>query len=99
METKNTILSQNDLTLLEDIIVKYGKIVSFTQLKEAFGSKYSLAEIRNKVSLLSQKGWLLRLRRGVYVVITNISTLGFNDVSEYIISQALNKDSYISFEN
>ncbi len=99
MDIRNTILSQNELSLLEDTIIKYGKIVSFGQLKEAIGSKYSLEEVRNKISLLSKKGWLIRLKRGLYVVITDISTLGFNDVSEYIISQALNKDSYISFEN
>lgn len=99
MRTKNTILSQNELGLLEDIVVKYGKIVSFEQLKEAFGEKYSFEDLRNRISLLSKKGWLLRLKKGLYVVITNISTLGFNDVSEYVISQVLNKDSYISFEN
>lgn len=99
METRNTILSQSELSLLEEIVVKYGKIVSFEQLKEAFGNIYSLEELRNKISLLSKRGWLFRLKRGLYVVITNISTLGVSDVSEYVISQVLNKDSYVSFEN
>lgn len=99
MEIRNTILSQNDLKLLEDTIVKYGKIVTFLQLKEVLGSNYSLEEVRNKISLLSKRGWLVRLKRGLYTVITDISTLGFSDVSEYIVSQVLNKDSYISFEN
>lgn len=98
MVTKNTILSKKDARLLEDTIVRYGRIVSFTQLKQIFKKDYSLAETRNRVSLLSKVGWLIRLKKGLYVVVTDIGTLAVNDISLYTISQALNKNSYISFE-
>jgi predicted transcriptional regulator of viral defense system len=99
METLNTLLSRKDLRFLEEVIVAHGRIVSFKQLKEVAGTTYSIEELRNRIALLSKKGWLLRLKKGLYVIITDISSLGFSDVSEYIIAQALNKESYISFEN
>jgi len=99
MVTTNTILSQKDLSLLENVIIKFGRIVSFDQIQDVAGETYSRAQLRNRIALLAKKGWLLRLKKGFYLVITNISTLGFNDVSEYIIAQALNTNSYISFEN
>jgi predicted transcriptional regulator of viral defense system len=99
MDTQNTNLSQKEYSLLENTVIKYGKIVTFDQVKETFSHEYSIEELRNRISLLSKKGWLIRLKRGLYVVITDISTLGLSDVSEYIVSQTLNKDSYISFEN
>ena len=96
---KNTILSKNDANLLEEAIVHYGRIVSFEQLKQVFRKDYSVQEIKNRVSLLAKLGWLIRIKRGLYVVITDISTLAFNDISVNTIAQTLNKDSYISFEN
>ncbi|MCX5692629.1 MAG: hypothetical protein NTX47_02960 [Candidatus Omnitrophica bacterium] len=96
---KNTILSKKDANLLEEVIVRYGRIVSFEQLKEVFKKDYSVQEIKNRVSLLAKLGWLIRIKRGLYTVITDISTLAFNDISANTIAQALNKDSYISFEN
>jgi predicted transcriptional regulator of viral defense system len=99
METINTILSQNDLQLLEKVVITHGKIVSFDQLVESYGTDYSIEGVRNRVALLAKKGWLLRLKRGLYMVITDISTLGFSDVSDFIIAQALNNQSYVSFES
>ncbi len=99
METKNIILSKKDAELLEGVIARYGRIISFGQLKEVFKKGYSLAEMKNRVSLLAKLGWLVRLKKGLYVVVTDIGTLTSNDVSLYTISQALNKDSYVSFEN
>jgi len=96
---KNTILSKKDANLLGEVIVSYGRIVSFGQLKQVFRKDYSAQEIKNRVSLLSKLGWLIRIKRGLYVVITDISTLAFNDVSANTIAQTLSKDSYISFEN
>ncbi len=98
MVTKSTILSQKDARLLEETIVRYGRIVSFVQLKQIFKKDYSLAETRNRVSLLSKVGWLIRLKKGLYVVVTDIGALAANDISLHTICQALNKDSYVSFE-
>ncbi len=99
METKNIILSKKDASLLEDIIVHYGRIVTFANLRQVFKKEYSLAETRNRVSLLSKQGWLVRIKRGLYLVVTDIGSLSSSDISHYTLTQALNKDSYISFEN
>lgn len=99
MQIKNTILSQSDLRILEYTILKFGRIVTIEQLSSLFAAKVTGNAIRRKVALLSKRGWLIRIKRGQYVVITDISTLGSNDLSEYVIAQAIKKDSYISFEN
>jgi len=99
METKNTILSRKDALLLEDTIVRHGRIVNFAKLKQVFSGEYSLAEIRNRVSFLSKQGWLMRIKRGLYLIITDIGSLSSCDISVFTIAHALNKDSYISFEN
>lgn len=99
MVTKNIILSKKDAGLLEDVIVRYGRIVSFDQVKEAFKKAYSTARIKARVSILTKLGWLVRLKKGLYAVVTDIGSLSSNDISVYTMSQALNKDSYISFES
>lgn len=99
MDTKNTILSQNDLSLLEEAILRFGRIASFDDLAGIFSASYGKGEVKNRISLLSKRGWLVRIKRGLYIIITDISTLGFLDISNLSISQTLNKDSYISFEN
>jgi len=98
MVNKNTILSGKDAGLLEDTIVRYGRIVSFDQIKNVFKNAYSSKKIASRVALLSNLGWLMRLKKGLYVVVTDIGSLSTNDISIYTICQALNKDSYISFE-
>lgn len=99
MERKNIILSRKDSRLIEDTIARYGRIVSFDQLKQVFKEEYSLAELKNRLSLLAKFGWLIRIKRGLYAVVTDIGSLSSSDISVYTICQALNKDSYISFEN
>jgi len=99
VETKNIMLSRKDAGLLEEVIVRYGRIVSFDQLKSVFNKSYSATKIRNRFSLLAKIGWLIRLKKGLYAVVTDIGSLASNDISVYTICQALNKDSYISFES
>lgn len=99
METKNIILSKKDTRLIEDAIVGYGRIVTFDQLARIFKKEYSHAETKNRVSLLSRTGWLARLKKGLYAIVTDIGSLSTNGVSGNAICQALNRDSYISFEN
>ncbi len=99
MDTLNTILSQKDLSLLEEAILRFGRIVTFNDLAGIFSASYGEGEVKKRISLLSKRGWLVRIKRGLYIVITDISTLGFSDLSELIVSQTINKDSYVSFEN
>jgi|GEM_PF-1611345 len=62
METKNIMLSKKDAGLLEEVIVRYGRIVSFDQLKSVFSKSYSATKIRNRFSILAKLGWLVRLK-------------------------------------
>jgi predicted transcriptional regulator of viral defense system len=55
--------------------------------------------VRKRVAEMAQAGWLIRLKRGLYLVVTDISTLGMADVSDLVIAQTLNDESYISFES
>ena len=99
METRNTILSQKDLELLEAIVLRYGKIVSSEQIRDAIGQNVTRGAALKRMAGMSEAGWLIRLKKGVYLVVTDISTLGFTDVSELMIAQSFNLDSYISFES
>ncbi len=99
MVKESTILSKKDSKLLENAILSYGRIVSSNQLKNIFSKDYSKEETNNRVSLLSKIGWLIRIKKGLYVIVTDFSTLGFNDLSIYLIVKALNENSYISFES
>jgi len=99
MDTKRTILTQKDMTLLEDVIIQYGRIVSFSQIHRIFKKKYSIAGAKNRIAHLSELGWLVRIKKGLYLVVTDIGSLSIGNVSQYTIAQSLNKDSYISFEN
>ncbi|MFA4981956.1 MAG: hypothetical protein WC592_05750 [Candidatus Omnitrophota bacterium] len=99
MVIKHTILSRKDSHLLENAILKYGRIVSFTQLYEILKNDYSLAEARNRIAMLANLGWLIRIKKGFYTIVTDIGSLSTEGVSYYAISHALNMDSYISFEN
>lgn len=100
MQTLNTVLSRTDQILLEDTIVRYGRIVSFAQLYMVMSDlTISKATARQRIARLVDKGWLIRLKNGLYLVVTDISTLGSNDLSEYVIAQALNSNSYISSES
>lgn len=99
METKNTILSQKDLELLESIVLRYGRIVSLEQIHKGIGESTSVGAVRKRVAQMAQAGWLIRLKRGLYLVVTDISTLGLADVSNLVIAQTLNDQSYISFES
>ncbi len=99
MQARNTILSKSDLSLLEDALLQFGRLVTFEQLASLFATTDTRDAMSRKVALLVKKGWLLRLKKGLYLVLTDISTLGSNDLPEYVIAQALHKDSYVSFEN
>jgi len=99
MATKNTVLSGTNLRLLEDAVIAYGKTVSVVEFKQASNGRYSDQSLRNRLTELSKQGWLVRLKRGQYLVITDISSLGSSDASDYVIAQTILKDSYVSFEN
>ncbi|HJZ23659.1 MAG TPA: hypothetical protein VJ201_04335 [Candidatus Babeliales bacterium] len=99
MDTKNTILSQKDLELLEAIVLKYGKVVTLAQIQAVIGEFGSIGAVRKRVAQMSKAGWLIRLKKGLYLVVTDISSLGFINTPEIVIARSFDANSYISFES
>jgi predicted transcriptional regulator of viral defense system len=96
MATMSTILSRKDAELLERAIAHNGHLVSISDLKRILEGKYRESEIRQQIARLAQRGWLVRVKRGLYVVISDITSLAANNISLLRISNALNSHSYIS---
>ena len=99
MVTKNILLSKKDAALLKEVIITSGRIVTFDELRKVFKKIYSTQKISSRISFLAKTGWLIRLKKGLYIIVTDIGALGTGDISLYTAAQALNKNSYISFEN
>jgi len=98
MSTKGTILSQKESELLENLIAKVGLFVTFEQVVEELSCLMSRQEIRNLVSKLVKNGWLVRIKKGTYYI-TTLESRGTFNVSNFIISQVLSVNSYISCES
>ena len=99
MNTMSTILSRNDVSLLEQVIAPCGQLASFDDLKKVFKKQYNDSQIKQKIVRLAKRGWLVRVKKGLYVVVSDITALSSNTVSLLRISQALNSDSYISLSS
>lgn len=96
----NTVLSQKDSQLLEQAVLKCGQLADMSQLDEIFQSVYSRkSDRKRRVSLLAKAGWLVRIRRGLYSIVTDLSARATGSLSNLVISNALNSRSYISFAN
>ena len=96
----NTALSQKDSQLLEQSVLKHGQIADMSQLDEIFKSAFSRkSDRKRRISLLAKAGWLVRIRRGLYLVVTDLSARATGSLSNLVISNALNSRSYISFAN
>ncbi|MEK7527841.1 MAG: hypothetical protein AAB574_02400 [Patescibacteria group bacterium] len=93
---KTTILTEKDTNLIEQIILKYGRIVGIDDLMTIFRIEYSNLSAHNRIQKLTKAGWLKRIKRGLYLVIENLSSRFQNDNSLMLIANALNKSSYIS---
>jgi predicted transcriptional regulator of viral defense system len=92
----NTILSERDSRLIEQTILKYGRIVTSENLLEVFSKEYSDQAAFNRISKLVETGWLRRVKRGLYLVNESISSRFQNGNSLLLISNALNQNSYVS---
>ena len=100
MAQKNTILSKTDSRLLEEVVLAHGQIANTSQLHKIFTQSYSRRSDRKKrISFLTKAGWLVRIKRGFYLVVTDLSSLAAVNVSNLVISNALNDKSYVSFAN
>ncbi len=96
---KNTILSQNDAIIIEKIIAKFGKIVSTKNLMTVFLEEYTEASAHNRIQTLFKAGWLVRIKRGLYLIVENLTSRSVSDTSLLVIAQSINKDSYITLDS
>lgn len=97
MAMKRTILSERELHLIEALIVKYGIVVTFGQIRSILKNKISVQGIRNLANKLTKNGWLVGVKKGTYAI-TSLESRGFTTLSVFKIAQTLEKDSYVSFE-
>lgn len=95
--TYTATLSGKELEIIEKLIEKHGNVLSFAMIYEIMSKKKSKQEIKNFVSNLVKKGWLVRIKNGTFVI-SDISSRGTTELSQLTIAQIINNDSYISFE-
>jgi predicted transcriptional regulator of viral defense system len=97
MTTKNTILSEKESFLLENLIIRYGLFVNFDQIYAQLGQDYTRQKTKKMVIKLTKNGWLVRIKKGVYYI-ANLESRGFVGASVLVIAQAILEESYVSFE-
>jgi len=95
---KQTILNTKQSTLLENLIVKYGQIVTTDQIYSQAEGLWEQQRTKKVVVELARNGWLIRVKRGLYAI-SNLSSRGFLSLSPYVVAHLLVKDSYVSFES
>ncbi len=97
MGTKYTSLTKIDLSIIEKIISHCGNVTDSICIYDALYKEYSKAEVKNKITKLNKAGWLIRIKKGIYVI-TNVDSHNFVNISPMIISNIFVPDSYVSFE-
>src|SRR3989339_252401 len=95
---KQTILSIQQSTLLEELIVKYGQIVTSEQIYEQGKGVWDQQVMKNVVTRLTRNGWLIRIKRGLYAI-SDLSSRGFLSLSPSVVANLLVENSYVSFES
>jgi predicted transcriptional regulator of viral defense system len=100
MVIKNTLLSQSDYRLLEEVVLACGQVATTEELEKIFAQVYERKDVRaRRISFLAKAGWLVRVKKGLYLVVTDLSSRTAGNVSSLVISNALNRKSYVSFAN
>jgi len=93
-----TILNTNQSTLLENLIVKYGQIVTSEQIYSQAKGLWDQQRTKKVIVKLTHNGWLIRVKRGLYAI-SDLSNRGFLSLSPSIVAHLLVQDSYVSFES
>lgn len=93
-----TILSTKQGELLERLIVKYGQVVTFQNIFDQAKESWDYQQTKNLITKLVKNGWLMRLKKGLYVI-SDLTSRGFLSLSFYTIAGLLVKESYVSFES
>ena len=94
---KSAVLNTTQLTFLEELMLRFGKVVTYEQIAPLVATADAVAK-RQFMSRLVAAGWLVRIKRGVYQVADDISSLGTLTLSRYAVAQILVPASYVSFE-
>ena len=95
---KQTILSTQQSALLEELIVKYGQIVTSEQIYAQGKAVWDQKVAKNVITRLTRNGWLIRVKRGLYAI-SDLSNRGFLSLAPYVVANLLVRDSYVSFES
>ena len=95
---KQTILNTKQSTLLENLIVKYGQIVTSGQIYSQVDGLWNQQGTKKVIVELARNGWLIRVKRGLYAI-SDLSNRGFLTLSPHVVAHLLVKDSYVSFES
>ncbi len=95
---KQTILTTNQNKLLEDLIAKYGQIVTTDQIYVESQSSGDERQAKKVIGKLVHHGWLVRIKRGLYAI-SDFSSRGFLSISPYLVANLFVPDSYVSFES
>lgn len=98
MVSIHTNLGENRVKDIEDIIERSGRIVSFNDIKQDIGNRYSPSYLKKITHTLIQKGWLIPLKKGLYYI-ADLTSRNFAGISPLVIASALNDNSYVSLES
>lgn len=93
---KRTALTAAQRSLLEELIVDHGLVVSTQDVLQKLSFETEESKYRF-VSQLKQAGWLVRIKQGLYQI-ADVSSLGTLTLSRYAIAHLLLPESYVSFE-
>lgn len=91
-------LSSKQTNLLENLIAKYGQIVTSEQIYSLAQNEETERQLKKLVTKLVKTGWLIRIRKGLYAI-SDLSNRGFLSLSSYVVAHLLVKNSYVSFES
>ncbi len=91
-------ISSKQSKLLEDLIMKYGQVVTAQQIFSETSDFSRHGQAEYLIASLVKQGWLMRIKKGLYAI-SDLSTRGFLSLSSYTVANLLVKDSYVSFES
>mgnify|MGYP000978807419 CR=1 FL=1 len=89
-------ISEKELQNLESALARYGAVVSFEQLSEVFQEERPY--LRKRISQFARKGWLFRIKKGLYVI-SDLHSRGSLSISQYAVVNLLVESAYVSFES
>ncbi len=83
-----------DVEIIQNLVVQKGRVVNHSDLTKELKS---YKDINKKILCLTEKGFLVNLRRGVYYI-SKLGSLGYTSISNYLIANAIGEESFVSFE-